>query len=94
MEKPRVEGRVVDPVKKGLPQWRTLLLDLKMAGALGGILLLGFGLAWLALVAGGAAGFRDNSALFRKAHARGLSFLPGVFLLALGVGAVLAVFVE
>ena len=70
------------------------LLNMKVAGAVAGILLLGGGLAWLAVIAGGAAAFRENSALFRQAHATGVSFLPGIVLLALGVGAVLAVFVE
>lgn len=96
VEKSRVEGRTNDPVKKrGLP-WASLLsiFNVKVAGGVGGILLLGAGLAWLAVVAGGAAAFRENSALFRQAHAMGISFLPGIFLLALGVGAVLAVFVE
>jgi hypothetical protein len=94
-KKPPIEGKVVDPVKEKSPlPWRTLFFNLKLAGAVGGILLLGGGLAWLAIVAGGIAGLRDNSALFRKAHTLGLSFLPGVFLLALGVGAVLSVFVE
>ncbi len=96
VEKSRVEGRTVDPVKKKSSPWASLLsiLNVKVASGVGGILLLGGGLAWLAVVAGGAAAFRDNSALFRQAHAMGLSFLPGIFLLALGVGAVLAVFVE
>lgn len=93
VEKSRVEA--IDPVKKrNSPPWTSLPFNLTMAGAVGGILLLGGGLAWLTIVAGGAAGFRDNSALFRKVHALGLSFLPGVFLLALGVGAILAVLVE
>jgi hypothetical protein len=96
VEKPRIEGRTVDPIKKKSSPWTSLLsiFNMKVAGGVGGILLLGGGLAWLAVVAGGAAAFRDNSALFRQAHAMGLSFLPGIFLLALGVGAVLAVFVE
>ena len=96
VEKPRIEGRTVDPIKKKSSPWTSLLsiFNMKVAGGVGGILLLGCGLAWLAVVAGGAAAFRDNSALFRQAHAMGLSFLPGIFLLALGVGAVLAVFVE
>jgi hypothetical protein len=96
VEKPRVEGRTADPVKKKSSPWTSFLslLNAKVAAAVGGILLLGGGLAWLAVIAGGAAAFRDNSALFRQAHAMGLSFLPGIFLLALGVGAVLAVFVE
>ncbi|HUJ89113.1 MAG TPA: hypothetical protein VLX12_02880 [Syntrophorhabdales bacterium] len=96
VEKSRVEGTTNDLVKKkGLP-WASLLsiFNVKVAGGVGGILLLGSGLAWLAVVAGGAAAFRENSALFRQAHAMGISFLPGIFLLALGVGAVLAVFVE
>jgi len=96
VEKPRIEGRTVDPIKKKSSPWTSLLsiFNMKVAGGVGGILLLGCGLAWLAVVAGGAAAFRDNSALFRQAHAMGLSFLPGIFLLALGVGAVLTVFVE
>jgi hypothetical protein len=95
-EKPRIEGRTVAPIKKKNSPWMSFLsiFNMKVAGGVGGILLLGGGLAWLAVVAGGAAAFRDNSALFRQAHAMGLSFLPGIFLLALGVGAVLAVFVE
>jgi hypothetical protein len=94
--KPRIEGRTVAPIRKKSSPWTSFLsiFNIKVAGAVGGILLLGGGLAWLAVVAGGAAAFRDNSALFRQAHAMGLSFLPGIFLLALGVGAVLAVFVE
>jgi hypothetical protein len=94
-EKPRVAGRSADPVKKkSSTSWLNLPFSMQMGGAIGGILLLGGGLAWLAVVAGGAAAFRENSALFRQAHAMGVSFLPGIFLLALGVGAVLAVFVE
>ncbi len=96
-EKPRVAGRSVEPVqkKRSMP-WANLfsIFNMKVGGAVGGILLLGGGLAWLAVVAGGAAAFRENSALFRRAHAMGVSFLPGIVLLALGVGAVLAVFVE
>ena len=95
-EKSRIEGRTIDSVKKKNSPWMSFLsiFNVKVAGGVGGILLLGGGLAWLAVVAGGAAAFRDNSALFRRAHAMGLSFLPGIFLLAVGVGAVLAVFVE
>ncbi len=95
-EKPRIEGRTVDPVNKKSSPWASFLsvFNMKVAGGVGGIVLLGCGLAWLAVVAGGAAAFRDNSNLFRQAHAMGLSFLPGIFLLAVGVGAVLAVFVE
>ena len=90
-----VAGRVIAAVSgRGLPPWVGLIFNLRVLAAFGGILLLGGGLAWLAIVAGGMAGFRDNSALFRKAYSHGLAFLPGVFLLALGVGAVLAVFVE
>jgi hypothetical protein len=95
VEKARVEGRAIYPAKKtNLPPWTGLFFNLTVVCAVGGILLLGGGLAWLAIVAGGAAGLRDNSALFRKANARRLSFLPGVVMVALGVGAVLAVFVE
>ncbi len=95
-EKPRIEGKAVDSGKKNSSPWKsfTLLFNMKMGAAVGGILLLGGGLGWLAVIAGGAAAFRDNSALFRRVHAMGLSFLPGIFLLALGVGAVLAAFVE
>jgi len=94
-EKPHVAGRAVNSAqKKGSSSWVDFFFNLKVGGAVGGVLLLGGGLAWLAIVAGGAAAFRENSALFRQAHAMGVSFLPGIFLLALGVGAVLAVFVE
>ena len=94
-KKARVEGRAIGPTeKKSLPPWKNLLLNIRVVAGFGGILLLGIGLTWVAIVAGGAAGLRDSSALFHKAHALGLSFLPGVFLLALGVGAILAVFVE
>jgi hypothetical protein len=96
-EKGPVVGKSIQPVhKKGFKLWALLseLLNMKVGGAIGGILLLGGGLAWLAVVAGGAAAFRENSALFRQVHAMGISFLPGIVLLALGVGAVLAVFVE
>ncbi len=96
-EKGPVVGKSIQPVhKKGFKMWALLteLLNMKVGGAIGGILLLGGGLAWLAVVAGGAAAFRENSALFRQVHAMGISFLPGIVLLALGVGAVLAVFVE
>jgi hypothetical protein len=90
-----VAGRVINAVSaRSLPPWVSLVFNLKALAAFGGILLLGGGLAWLAIVAGGMAGFRDNSAMFRQAYSRGLAFLPGVFMLALGVGAVLAVFVE
>jgi hypothetical protein len=95
VNKPRIESKAVDPAKeKSALPWRSLFLNMKLVAVVSGILLLGGGLAWLAIVAGGAAGFRDNSALFRQAHTLGLSFLPGIFLLALGVGAVLSVFVE
>jgi len=94
-EKPHVVGRAVNSTeRKGSSSWADFFFNLKVGGAIGGIILLGGGLAWLAIVAGGAAAFRENSALFREAHAMGISFLPGFFLLALGVGAVLAVFVE
>jgi hypothetical protein len=91
----RIEGRAIGPTeKKSSAPWKDVFLNIRVGAGFGGIALLGIGLAWVAIVAGGAAGFRDSSALFHKAHALGLSFLPGVFLLALGVGAILAVFVE
>ncbi len=94
-EKPRVEGRALgSKAKKSKASWTDQVFNMRVIGGFGGLLILGVGLAWVAVVAGGAAGFRDSSALFRQAHALGLSFLPGVFLLALGVGAVLATFVE
>jgi hypothetical protein len=94
-KKARVEGRTIAPTeKKSSSLWKNLVLNIRVVAGFGGILFLGIGLTWVAVVAGGAAGLRDSSALFHKAHALGLSFLPGVFLLALGVGAILAVFVE
>ena len=94
-KKARVEGRAVSPTgKRSSPPWGNLVFNANVVAGFGGILLLAIGLAWVAIVAGGAAGLRDTSALFHKAHALGLSFLPGVFLLALGIGAILAVFVE
>jgi len=94
-KKARVESRAIGPTeKKSSPPWKSLVLNIRVVAGFGGILFLGIGLTWVAIVAGGAAGLRDSSALFHKAHALGLSFLPGVFLLALGVGAILAVFVE
>jgi hypothetical protein len=93
--KARPEGRAISPTeKKSWLPWKNLVFNIRVVAGFGGILLLGIGLTWVAIVAGGAAGLRDSSALFHKAHALGLSFLPGVFLLALGVGAILGVFVE
>lgn len=90
-----VAGRVINAVSaRSLPPWVSLIFNMKALAAIFGIILLGGGLAWLAIIAGGMAGFRDNSAMFRQAYSRGLAFLPGVFMLALGVGAILAVFVE
>lgn len=94
-KKARIEGRAIGPTeKKGSPPWKDLLTNIRVVAGFAGILLLVIGLIWVAIVAGGAAGLRDTSALFHKAHAMGLSFLPGVFLLALGVGAILSAFVE
>jgi hypothetical protein len=94
-ERPRVTARSAEPApKKSSVPWVNFLFDMKVGGAIVGVLLLGGGLAWLAVIAGGSAALRENSALFREVHAMGISFLPGIVLLALGVGAVLAVFVE
>ncbi len=95
VEKARLNGRALSPSdKKSSTSWTDQFLNLRVIAGFGGILVLAIGLGWVAIVAGGSAGFRDSSALFRKVHAMGLSFLPGVFLLALGVGAILTAFVE
>ena len=93
-EKSHAAGKSNGAAKKRSAPWTNTLLDMKVGGAVLGIILLGGGLAWLAVIAGGSAALRENSALFREVHAMGISFLPGIVLLALGVGAVLAVFVE